>query len=148
MMRRRGARVAEGGCLLSNCIYLVPGVRIPPSPKKTEMNYRFKNISYLPYIGWLFPMAFNYDDAEAMAHSKQGFVLAIFFTALPLTLFIINTMLPIDWRTARFSIVILIYLLHITYFSLCSVASYKISQGQKWEIGFLKQFTDKIFTRP
>ena len=31
---RRGARVAEGGCLLSNCIVLVPGVRIPPSPDK------------------------------------------------------------------------------------------------------------------
>ena len=155
----RGARVAEGGCLLSNCAVMVPRVRIPPSPNQVipvqdiplkerlfqnSDSNEFAAYAYMPLIGWLIPLYQKMDDAFCLHHAKQGFILAGFCVILSIILNIINIFIPNEWMDVRYSLIILIYVVYILYPITCFISALLTLKGKKFNFPIIKRLADLI----
>ncbi len=99
---------------------------------------------YVPFIGWLFPMAFKKDDPAAMNHARQGFVMALFFTVLLAGLSFSTIFIHTGFRVMRLVIVLFIYAMELSYFSLCLWATINLVKGKSVEIPLVKEYADKI----
>ncbi|HOT46155.1 MAG TPA: hypothetical protein PLM53_15690 [Spirochaetota bacterium] len=100
--------------------------------------------TYFPFIGWIYPFAFRRGDAFAMHHGKQAFIMALFFTALPILLTFSTVFVPISFRVLKLIIVILIYLSHGAYFALCALGFMKVMGLEKYDFPFIIQYAKKI----
>ncbi|MCP4137696.1 MAG: DUF4870 domain-containing protein [bacterium] len=101
-------------------------------------------ITYIPFVGWFYPMAMKKEDSFAMHHAKQAFVMAVVFSVVLLFFFGITVFLPTDLRVLRLSIVIIIYLLYVLYFVLCVIGTLKIKAGEEYKFPFIKKYTDSF----
>ena len=113
-----------------------------------KFSFRFtidlNHFYYLPFIGWMYPMAFKKDDSSAMDHAKQGFVMALFFTALLITLSFSTIFIHTGHRVIRLLIAIAIYLAELAYFSLCVWGTVMLVKGKRIEIPVVKKYADKL----
>jgi len=100
--------------------------------------------TYFPFIGWIYPFAFRKDDAFAMHHGKQAFIMALFFTALPILLTFSTVFVPISFRVLKLIIVILIYLSHGAYFALCVLGFMKVKDSEQYDFPIVIQYAKKI----
>ncbi|MBN2079794.1 MAG: hypothetical protein JW838_12575 [Spirochaetes bacterium] len=101
-------------------------------------------LTYFPFIGWLYPFVAMKDDAFAMNHGKRAFVMAVFFTALPVTLTFASAFVPISYRIASLVFAILVYLSHALYFGLCVWGFTHLKRGSEWDFPPVNRFADKV----
>jgi len=87
-------------------------------------------ITYFPFVGWLYPFILKKDDSFAMHHGKQAFVMAVFFTVLPVLFTFVSVFIPTSLRGVRLTTAILIYVSHISYFTLCAFELIKMKEGK------------------
>ena len=156
----RGAREAEGDGLLNRCTVTVPRVRIPSSPNATypmiekiniknrrlniDFDIMFKWLTYLPFIGWMYPFVFKKNDAFLMHHAKQALLMGMVFTGIPIVLTFSSVFIPISQRWVKLLFVILIYVSHLTYFALCAWGVLKIRENSLYAFPLIKKFANKI----
>ncbi len=171
---RRGAREAEGGCLLSNCTDYGAGGSNPPfsewiimKPVKLNKesllelksraveyfrhaedyirNFDPLKLTYFPFIGWFIPMSIKKDDEFYMFHGKQAFVLAAYVIAACFLLyFLAHIFLPSWMDILRFILVLLIYVHYIVYIALCVMGTLMIKKGEKREFPYIGRYTSKL----
>ncbi len=89
-------------------------------------------LSYVPFVGWLFPLYLKRESSLCQSHAKQGFILAIFFTALAIFFTLFETFVPNEWRVLRLALIVIVYVLYGVYFSLCAVGIYMSSREQEF----------------
>jgi len=81
-------------------------------------------------------------------HARQGFVLAVYFSLACVFLFCLKVFIPERADIVQFSIVMLIYLHYLVYFTLCVLGTLMIRKGEKGEFPLINQyiimFTSKI----
>ena len=58
-------------------------------------------LTYFPFVGWLYPFIAMKNDAFAMHHGKQAFIMAVVFTAAPIILTFSTVFIPISYRGAE-----------------------------------------------
>jgi hypothetical protein len=114
--------------------------------KKKEYKFTLKvsHFYYVPFIGWLYPMAFKKGDDEAMVHARQGFVMALIFTVLLTFLSFSSIFMHTGSRAMRLVVVLFIYLMEILYFSLCIWATRNMVNGKPVDIPLVKEYAEKI----
>lgn len=104
-------------------------------------------LSYFPFVGWFIPMILNKDEFQKY-HAKQGFVLAVYFSMACIFLFCFKVFVPERADIVQLLIVMLIYIHHIVYFTLCFFGTRMIKRGEKGEFPYINQyitmFTAKI----
>ncbi len=100
--------------------------------------------TYFPFIGWIYPFLFRKDDGFAMHHGKQAFIMALFFTALPLLLTFSTVFVPISFRVLKLVIVIMVYLSHVAYFALCAFGFMKVKDAALYDFPVIIQYAKKI----
>ncbi|HOO70276.1 MAG TPA: hypothetical protein PK926_00840 [Spirochaetota bacterium] len=105
---------------------------------------RFINVSYVPFVGWLFPMAVKENSSFALDHAKQGFILALFFTGVLITLFLINLSIPSMYHIFRLGLAVVIYGVYGFYFFLCGLGTYYAHKGKFHAFPVVKDFTEKL----
>ncbi len=76
-------------------------------------------VSYVPFIGWLFPLYMKEEDGFCQHHAKTGFYAAFVALAVVFTLMLISIFTPREYRVIRLMLTILIYLLYLVYFTFC-----------------------------
>jgi len=101
-------------------------------------------IWYVPFIGWMYPMAFMKDDTFAMEHAKQGFIMAVFFTAVLSFLAFSTVFVPINLRIVKFIIVILMYIAELAYLALCVLGTYIIVKKLDKSIPVFSVYASKV----
>ena len=116
--------------------------------KKTIQNILKKitidKFYYFPFFGWILPLAFKKDDTVAVYHGKQGFILATFFGISLIALSFITVFLPANQRVMKLIIVILVYLLEITYFIACIKGTIWVTANVKKEFPLIKKHLEKL----
>ncbi len=134
--------------LLSNCINLVPRVRIPPSPNKkdamTKENFftKVSFLAYFPFLGWLLTAIIKKDDEFIIFHSKQGFILATYMAIFSSLVFIVSGL--IDTAMVRLGLVVLIYLNYAVYLFLCIWGTFYIITGKRKNLPFTAQYMNRF----
>lgn len=150
--------MAEGGCLLSNCaVFGTEGSNpslselekmehIPQEETSVIHNPSFLAIliTYFPFFGWLIPYTFKNDDSFWLEHSKQGFVLAVFFISVSVFLNLVNLFLPHEWDVFRLAVVIIIYAVYLVYFFLCVYCMLTAYKGREAGIIFIQNIVRKF----
>jgi len=89
-------------------------------------------------------MAFEHRDECAMHHARQGFVLAVFFTAVLVLLASINVLAPKVFRVTRFVIVMMIYAAYLAYFGLCAWGTVMARKRQMTEIPVVHTYAARL----
>ena len=100
-------------------------------------------LSYVPFIGWLIPMYLNKDEFQKY-HAKQGFVLAVYFAAACIFLYCFKVFVPERADVVQLFVVVLIYIHHIIYFTLCFLGTKMINRGEKGEFPYIQQYITKF----
>jgi len=90
-------------------------------------------LSYFPFIGWFIPMTMKREDQFYIYHAKQGFVLAVFFTAVCTFLYFFLYFIPVHADIFKFLIVMVIYILYLAYIYLAVLGTKMIQKGEKGE---------------
>jgi hypothetical protein len=99
-----------------------------------ENKYYFAAISFVPFLGWLIPLYLKKEDEFSQYQSKMGFHIALYFTIFPWLLLMITMFSPKEFRIFRLILVIMIYLSHLAYFSVCAYGIRLSINGKKFEI--------------
>lgn len=99
---------------------------------------------YIPFVGWLYPMALKKNNAAAMAHAKQGFVLACIAIAILTGLSFLTVFIHTGFRGFRIFIALLIYLVEIGYFALCILGTMKLVKKEPFVIPQVKKYVDML----
>ncbi len=100
--------------------------------------------TYFPFVGWAYPFLFRKDDSFAMHHGKQAFIMALFFIALPILLTFLTVFVPISFRVLKLIVVVLVYLSHLTYFTLCAIGFMKVKAAVMYDFPIIIQYAKKI----
>jgi len=101
-------------------------------------------ITYFPFIGWLVTMTMKKDDTLAMHHARQGFVLAVIFTAISVFLSFSTVFIPRNYRTVKLIIISLTYFFYLIYLILCIMGTLMIRKNSMGEIYFIGRLAKKI----
>ncbi len=101
-------------------------------------------LTYIPFIGWLYPFVAMKDDVFAMNHGRRAFVMAVFFTALPVALTFLSVFVPISFRVASLVIAVIIYCSHAVYFGLCIWGFTHLKRGSEWNFPPVTRFAEKV----
>ncbi len=105
----------------------------------------FAMAAYVPFVGWLAPLYLKRKNAFCKDHGKMGLLLAAFFTAAALSVYFFNLLfVPREWRVIRFFFVLIIYVLHLSYFSLCAWGMYRAYHKKRLEIPQAERYLDLI----
>ncbi len=97
-------------------------------------------LSYFPFIGWYVPMIMKRDDEFYMYHAKQGFVLAVFFTAVCTFLYFLLFFVSVHADVLKFIIVMVIYLLYVAYIYLAVLGTRMIKENEKKEFPYIGRY--------
>jgi uncharacterized membrane protein len=114
--------------------------------KKLNINFNVPLMwfTYFPFIGWLYPFIFKKRDRFAMHHGRQAFILAVIFTAVPIILTFSSVFVPRSNRVAQLVFVILVYLSHLVYFSLCAWGFIKVKENKTYNFPVINQYAKKL----
>jgi hypothetical protein len=88
-------------------------------------------------------MYLNKDEFQKY-HAKQGFVLAVYFTLACIFLYCFKVFVPERADIVQLLVVILIYIHHIVYFTLCYLGTKMIISGEKGEFPYINQYITKF----
>ena len=105
---------------------------------------RFANLTYIPFVGWMFPMAVKDTSEFVMSHARQGFIMAVFFTASVAGLYFLSMLIPSSLKVVRLVLVIMIYILYAGYFGLCAAGTYLVIKRKNYDFPVFKDFTGKL----
>ena len=109
-----------------------------------DFEVRLVWVTYFPFIGWLYPFIAKHRDHFAMHHAKQAFVMALFFTAVPVLLTFSSVFIPISLRVLKLIFVILIYVSHLCYFTLCARGFMKMREKATYDFPVIGKFAKKV----
>jgi uncharacterized membrane protein len=101
-------------------------------------------LTYFPFIGWLYPFILKAKDSFAMHHAKQAFVMALFFTALPMVITFSSVFIPISLRWLKLVFAILIWISNLGYFALCARGFMKMKEKSKYEFPIIGTYAKKV----
>jgi len=88
-------------------------------------------------------MLMKKDDDFYMYHAKQGFVLAVFFTASCSFLCFFIYFISVHADIFKFIIVMLIYILYIIYFIIFVIGTKMIKKMEKKDFPFISSYINK-----
>jgi|SRR3990172_8861568 hypothetical protein len=100
--------------------------------------------TYFPFIGWMYPFIFKKGDKFAMHHGKQAFIMALIFTAAPIILTFSAIFVPRSYRVMQLVLVILVYLSHLAYFSLCAWGFIKVKEKKMYNFPIIIRYAKKL----
>ena len=123
---------------------MIDKIAIQNARLKIHVDIEFVWFTYFPFIGWLYPLIFKKNDALAMHHARQAFVMAVFFTVVPILLTFSMVIVPISSRVVRLVFVIIIYIYHLLYFSLCAHGFFKIKDGRMYKFPIFMKYANKL----
>lgn len=101
-------------------------------------------LTYFPFVGWLYPFVLKKDDSFAMHHAKQAFVMAVFFSAVPVFLTFVSVFIPTSLRGVRLAVAIIIYASHISYFALCAFGLIKMKEGKIHDVPLFGKYAKML----
>jgi hypothetical protein len=101
-------------------------------------------LSYVPFVGWLIPLYLKRDSRRCQDHAKQGLLLAAFFTLVILFLSLFSILLPKEWREIRLALVILIYVVYLLYFALCTIGVVWVLLQKELKPSFIRRYSDRL----
>jgi hypothetical protein len=99
---------------------------------------------YLPFIGWVAPMALMDQDLPLFIHIKQSFVMAVIVTIAQLFFFGIMSVFPNGVYWPKMIVVILMYLVYFIYGLLSVFGTVMIVQDKKYNFPAIDAFMEKI----
>ena len=102
------------------------------------------SISYIPLIGWIYPLVVNKENPTCQRHIKQGFIFALFFVFLTVILNLINIFTPVEWRNFRLGLVITIYCINFIYLLFCLIAIKLVLKGRAFSINIIKRLINLL----
>ncbi len=111
---------------------------------KIDFEVRLVWLTYFPFIGWLYPFTAMHKDSFVMHHAKQAFVMALFFTAVPVLLTFSSVFIPISLRGLKLAFVVVIYLSHLCYFTLCARGFMKMREKAKYDFPVIGKYAKKV----
>ena len=117
-------------------------IRIPRF--NIDVPIQFIWVTYFPFIGWFYPFIYKKDDAFAMHHAKQAFIMAVFFTAVPVAITFLTVFVPISWRAVKLVSATLVYLSHVSYFFLSVLGYMKIRDAVRYEFPIVSRYAQKL----
>ena len=104
-------------------------------------NKYFAAAAYIPFIGWLVPLYLKPDDALCQENGRRGFVLAVFFLGLAVSLFFLYLIfVPRGWRPVRFALALSVYIVYLSYFIVCAWAVYHLVGEKRLEMPWLEKY--------
>jgi uncharacterized membrane protein len=118
--------------------------RITISRFNIDFEVRLIWLTYFPFIGWLYPFIVMHTDSFVMHHAKQAFVIALFFTAVPVLLTFSSVFITISLRGLKLAFVIMIYFSHLCYFALCALGFMKMKEKTKYEFPVIGKYAKKV----
>ncbi|TAL36578.1 MAG: hypothetical protein EPN93_07060 [Spirochaetes bacterium] len=115
------------------------------SPGIEEYARYYAAAAYIPYVGWLLPLYLKRGHRFCEAHGRNGFTAAVAFAGVELAVFFLNLLfVPRDWRPVSFFLVLVIYLLHLAYFTMCAWGMREAYREKNLEIPVLGKYTGII----
>ncbi|MFC1670981.1 hypothetical protein ACFL20_11365 [Spirochaetota bacterium] len=108
---------------------------------QSSENKKFTILSYIPFIGWMAPVAFQKNNSFAMAHARQALIMALFFTVALILLTFSTVFIPRNLRVLNFIVIMIIYILDLLYLGLCIIGTVMIGKGRKIEFPIIKNYT-------
>ncbi len=99
---------------------------------------------YIPFVGWIYAMAFLFDDEFIMKHTRQAFIAALIFTLVPVALSFIKLFSPASLRVLRLIGVILIYLSHALYLSICVWGTIMIHRKKFAPVPVIEKYAKRL----
>ena len=112
---------------------------------RKRYEHYFAMAAYVPFIGWLAPIYLKRKNAFCKDHGKMGLLLAVFFAAAALSVYFFNLLfVPREWRVIRLFFVLVIYVLHLSYFSLCAWGMHRAYHKKRLEIPQAERYLDLI----
>jgi hypothetical protein len=111
---------------------------------KIDFEVRLVWLTYFPFLGWLYPFIELHKDSFAMHHAKQAFVMALFFTSVPVLLTFSSVFIPISLRGLKLTFVIVIYLSHLSYFALCALGFIKMKEKVRYDFPVIAKYAKKV----
>ncbi len=92
----------------------------------------FAAAAYVPFVGWMLPLYLKEDSSFCQESGKQGFVLAVFFAAIPMALSLLGVLfVPKDARIVSLVLAILVYLSNSVYLVLCVISAFMAIRTEK-----------------
>jgi hypothetical protein len=111
---------------------------------KIDFDVPFAWFTYFPFLGWLYPFIFKKNDAFAMHHGKQAFIMAVIFSAIPIVLTFSTVFIPISYRVVKLVFVVLVYLSHLAYFGLCAWGFLKVKEKSRYDFPIITPYAKKL----
>jgi hypothetical protein len=109
-----------------------------------EAMNRFVKVSYVPFVGWLFPMAVRDNGPYALDHARQAFVLALFVLGALMGLFLMMLFIPSAFHVVRLILVMAIYGVYGFYFFLCGLGTYYVRKGKFVAFPLVRDVTARL----
>ena len=108
------------------------------------MNTIVAKLTYLPFVGWMFPMAMIKEEEVLLHHVKQAFLLAFVFAGTLIVLNFVLVMAPRGEGYFRYGLVISIYFLYLLYFILCLVGTGAVLRSRKLNIPLVHNYAERL----
>ena len=70
--------------------------------------------------------------------------MALFFTAVPVLLTFSSVFIPISLRGLKLAFVLVIYLSHLCYFTLCARGFMKMKENAAYDFPFISKYAKKV----
>ncbi len=102
------------------------------------------SLSYFPFVGWIYPLVVCRDDYFCKRHAKQGFVFSLIFVTAVVLLDLVNIFSPVECRSFRLGIVLIIYLIIVGYFLNSIIAIRSVLRGNNPDFKIIKRLVDLI----
>jgi hypothetical protein len=106
--------------------------------------FDFADLTYFPFIGWIYPFVSRSGEAFAYSHAKQAFALAVIFTATGLFFTSLEFLTPYALRGVKFGFIVLIYLSHLIYFVMCARGTYFMRKKAEAKIPAAQKYIDSL----
>jgi hypothetical protein len=92
----------------------------------------------------MYPFIFKKNNTFAMHHGRQALIMAIIFTAVPIILTFSSIFIARSHRVVQLVFVLLVYLSHLAYFSLCAWGFIKVKENKMYDFPVINRYAKKL----
>jgi len=123
---------------------VIPAVAAALSRLREQVQVSPTWFTYFPFFGWIYPFIARKNDAFAMNHGRQAFVLAVVFTVFPILVTFSTVFIPISYRGIKLAVAIMVYLSHLAYFALCAWGFIKMKENVPYEFPLIAGYAKRL----
>jgi len=111
------------------------------------MNDKLKSLKYLiylPFVGWMLPLAFLYEDRTIIDHIKNAIILSVVFGITLITFSFSSIYIYEDYRLVKFIVIIISLLIYSFYIILCIAGTIFIVNEKQFKIPIVHNYAEKL----